>query len=188
VIILTVLCVCTPQVRADWGSIRANNRDAHRPEEHRRRDIEADRTKACYWSAFRPGMTISTLPAGYIQISAAGTGYYYFDGVYFQPIASLSSGYAVVAPPVGVVVPQLPSSAEPVVDGSTTYYYAGGAFYFQMPSGFEVLPAPLGVVVTTLPVGATPVLVKGALYYLAANVYYRPAMLGGVTVYTTASP
>ena len=138
--------------------------------------------------AFYPGMTLATLPVGYIQVSAGGTGYDYYDGVYFQPIASLSSGYAVVAPPVGVVVPQLPSSAEPVADGSTTYYYAGGAFYLQVASGFEVMPAPLGVAVTTLPAGATPVSVKGVLYYLASNVYYRPAMLGGVTVYTTASP
>jgi len=96
--------------------------------------------------------------------------------------------YAVVAPPVGVIVPQLPSGAEAVADGDTTYYYAGGAFYAQEPNGFAVMPAPLGVVVTALPPGAAPVAVNGVLYYLAANVYYLPAMMGGVTVYTTAHP
>lgn len=93
-----------------------------------------------------------------------------------------------MAPPVGVIVPQMPSGAEPVADGGTTYYCAGGAFYLQEPNGFAVMPAPLGVVVTSLPAGATPVFVKGVIYYLAANVYYQPAMLGGVRVYTTAYP
>src|SRR5271165_3039891 len=90
------------------------------------------------------------------------------------------------APPVGVIVPQLPSGAEQVAGGNATYYCASGAFYLQQPTGFQVMPAPLGVVVTRLPSGATPVAVKGVLYYQAANGYYLPAMMGGVRAYTTA--
>jgi hypothetical protein len=187
-IALMFLCICGSQARADWASIRGNNRAEHRQIERRHRDIDDDWSKAYYWPAFVPGMTIAALPAGFVQVSAGGTGYDFYDGVYFQPVASLSPGYVVVAPPVGAVVPQLPSGAEPVAESGTTYYYAAGAFYLQEPNGFAVMPAPLGVVVTTLPAGATPVFVKGALYYLAANVYYKPAMLGGATVYTTAHP
>src|SRR5690242_16530829 len=51
--------------------------------------------QACYWTAMAPGMVLAALPAGYVQVSAAGTGYYYYDGVYFRPVASLSSGYEV---------------------------------------------------------------------------------------------
>jgi hypothetical protein len=89
---------------------------------------------------------------------------------------------------VGAIVPQLPSGAEAIAVGPTTYYYAGWAFYVQQPTGFAVMPAPLGVTVTMLPPGAAPVVIKGVLYYLANYVYYLPVMQGGVTVYVTAHP
>jgi hypothetical protein len=143
----------------------------------------------CYWSAMAPGMVFSELPTGYVQVSAGGTGYYYFDGVFFQPVASLSGGYVVVAPPVGVVVPQVPTGAELVTVGADSYYYAGGAFYVQQPTGFAAVPAPPGAVVNAPPVGATPVSVNGAVYYEAANVYYQPVVggVGGTTLYMTVS-
>jgi hypothetical protein len=188
VAILAVLLAFCPALRADWGSVRANNRADRGVREHRDGDIEADRHYASYWSGSQVGMTMNALPPGFVQVSVGATGYYYYDGVYFQAIASLASGYAVVAPPLGVIVPQLPSGAEQVAGGNATYYYAGGAFYLQQSTGFQVMPAPLGVVVTTLPSDATPVAVKGVLYYQAANGYYLPAMMGGVTVYTTAQP
>lgn len=186
--ILAALLAFCPTLQADWGSVRANNRADRGVREHRDRDIEADRHYASYWSGSQVGMIVNVLPSGFVQVSVGGTGYYYYDGVYFQAVTSLASGYTVVAPPIGVIVPQPPSGAQQVVSGNATYYYAGGAFYLQQPTGFQVMPAPLGVIVTTLPSGATPVAVKGALYYQAANGYYLPAMMGGVTVYTTAQP
>jgi hypothetical protein len=154
--------------------------------ERRRLDIEAERRYAFYWSGFRPGMVIGVLPAGDVPITVAGVGYYYYDGVYFQPTPGGSM--AVVAPPVGAIVSQLPDGAEPVVVGTVTYYYAGGAFYMQQPTGFGVVPAPLGVTVTGLPPGAAPVALNGAVYYLADSAYFLPVMQGGVTVYVTARP
>jgi hypothetical protein len=185
---LAALLAFCPALRADWGSVRANNRADRGVREPRHADIEEEGHFACYWSGFQLGMTLNVLPPGFVQVSVGSTGYYYYDGVYFQAIASLASGYAVVAPPVGVIVPQLPSGAEQIASGNAAYYYAGGAFYLQQPTGFQVMPAPVGVVVTTLPSGATPVAVKGVLYYQATNGYYLPAMMGGVTVYTTAQP
>jgi hypothetical protein len=183
---LAALLAFCPALRADWGSVRANNR-ADRGVRHHE-DIEGDRHYGLYWARFQPGMTVNALPAGFVEVSVGATGYYYYDGVFFQPIASLASGYAGVDPPVGVIVPQLPTGAAPIANGNATYYYAGGAFYLQQPTGFEVMPAPLGAVVTALPSGATPVALKGVLYYQAANGYYLPAMMGGVTVYTAAQP
>ena len=139
----------------------------------------------CYWSAMAPGMVFSQLPAGYVQVSAEATGYYYNDGVFFQPVASLSGGYVVVAPPVGVIVPQLPTGAELVTVGDMIYYYAGGAFYAQDPAGFAVVPSPPGAVVNTPPPGAIAIITNGVLYYQAANAFYQPVVVGGTTLYTT---
>jgi len=122
-------------------------------------------------------MVLAALPAGYVQVSVGGTGYYYYDGVYFRPVASLSSGFEVVAPPTGVVVPKVPTGAELVTVVDNAYYYAGGAFYMQQPSGFAVVPAPLGAVVNTPPLGAIAVTVNGAVCFQAANGFYQPVLL-----------
>jgi len=190
---LAVLFALCPALRADWGSLRANNRSparhaevAHRESERRHVDIEAERHYAFYWSGFSAGMAVNVLPPGYVQVSVGLTGYYYYDGVYYQP--TTSGNYVVVAPPDGVIVPQLPSGTDAIVVGPTIYYYAGGAFYAQQPTGFAVMSAPLGVTVTMLPPGAAPVVVNGTLYYLADNVYFLPVMQAGVTVYVTAHP
>jgi len=193
-----LLCVATlvaffslhPALRAGWGSVRANNRSPERHEDGRRgrdrrhEDIEEERRHAYYWAGFYPGMAVAVLPPGCVQISVGG--YYYYDGVYFT--ATASGSYTVVAPPVGTIVPQLPSGSEPIAVGPTTYFYAGGAFYVQQTTGFAVMPAPLGVTVAGLPPGAAPASINGQIYYLADYVYYLPVMAGGVVVYTTAHP
>ena len=195
---LAAVCAFAPALRADWGSLRANNRRGRGPEpergrhedervvERRHLDIEAERRHAFYWAGFHPGLAVGVLPPGYVQVSVGAAGYYYYDGVYFQPTPAGS--YVIVAPPVGVIVPQLPDGAEAIAVGPTTYYYAGGAFYLQQPTGFAAVPAPLGVTVTGLPSGATPVTINGAVYYVAGPTYFLPVMQAGVTVYVTAHP
>jgi hypothetical protein len=194
--VLVAICALVPAAQAGWGSVRAHNRSERRPEpvhreaervlDRRRLDIEAERRHAFYWAGFYPGLAVGVLPFGYVQVSVGATGYYYYDGVYFQP--TTAGSYAVVAPPVGAIVPQLPDGAEAIAFGPTTYYYAGGAFYVQQPAGFAIVPAPLGVTVTGLPPGATPVTINGAIYYLAGSTYFLPVMQAGVTVYVTARP
>ena len=195
---LAAVCAFTPALRAQWGSLRASNRREHGPEpqhgraeqervrERSRLDIEAERRHAFYWAGFHPGLAVRSLPVGYVQVSVGATGYYYYDGVYFQP--TTTGAYAVVAPPAGVVVPQVPNGADAFVVGPTTYYYAGGAFYVQRPTGFAVVAAPLGVTVTGLPPGAAPVAVNGRVYYSAGASFFLPIMQAGVTVYLTAHP
>jgi len=136
-----------------------------RSEDYRRWDVEPERRHAFYWWGYHPGMALAALPALCVQVSVGPVGFYYYDGVFFQPTPAGS--YTVVARPAGVVVPQLPDGAETVDVGGTIYYYAGGAFYVQQPNGFAVVPAPLGVTVTGLPPGAAPVTINGALYYVS---------------------
>jgi len=191
--VLATLCAWAPRAQADWGSLRANNREerrheperGHREAQRRHVDIEAERRHAFFWAQYRPGMEVSVLPAAYAQVSVGATGYYYYQGVYYQPVGS---GFAVVAPPAGVIVPQLPDGAEAMVLGDTSYYYAGGAFYVQQPNGFMVVAPPSGAMVTGLPPGAAPVPINGVVYYLAGTTYFRPVMHAGVTVYVTARP
>ena len=132
------------------------------------------------------GMSVTTLPAGYVQTSANGVGFYYYNGVFYQP--TTVGNYVVVAPPIDAVVPQLPDRTEAFLVGAATFYYAGGAFYLQQPNGFAVVPAPLGVTVPRLPAGSAPTVIDGVLYYLANNTYYLPIMQAGITVYVTAQP
>jgi hypothetical protein len=131
------------------AGVRADSRGSHRHELdwNHRQVIQVEREHAGYWSAMAPGMVLAALPAGYVQVSVGDTGYYYYDGVFFRPLASLSAGYVVVVPPVGVIVPQLPAGAELVTIGGAPYYYAGGAFYVEQPTGFGVAPAPTGAVI-----------------------------------------
>jgi len=166
--------------------VERGHHEEERAQERRRLDIETERRHALYWAGFYPGMGVGVLPPGYVQVSVGGAGFYYYNGVYFQP--TTTGAYAVVAPPLGVIVPQLPDGAEVVVVGSATYDYAAGTFYLQQPSGFAVVPAPLGVTVTGLPPGATPVTINGVVYFVAGTTYFLPVMQGGVTVYVTARP
>jgi len=212
VVAAAAVCVCAPALRADWGSLRANNRGGRgvevrranpvvvrgrpevrpevRPEARvavaRHWDNEAERRQGYFWGRYHPGLFIGGLPVGCVQVSVGTVGYDYYDGVFFQPTPQGS--YEVVAPPIGVVVPQLPDGAEAIVVGATTYYYAAGAFYLQGPTGYAVVPAPVGVIVPGLPPGATPATINGRMYYVAGSTYFMPMMQGGVTVYMTARP
>jgi uncharacterized protein DUF6515 len=170
--VLAAFCTFTPALWAD-GSSRA----WHGP-------YDRERHHAVYWTHFYPGMVVNVLPAGFVQVSVGATGYYYYDGVYFRP--TTVGSYAVVAPPVGVVVPQLPLDAEPIAAGPVTYYYAAGAFYVQQPTGFAAVVAPAGLTVTELPPGAAPIVINQVLYYQAGSSYFVPLKQGGVMVYVTA--
>jgi hypothetical protein len=155
-----------------------------RPEE-RRYDIDEDRYRGYYWSNYHPGLWVNTLPPGYQTFNIGGTPYYYYQGVYYQ---NGPSGYSVVAPPAGVVLPALPPGAEAVAANGGVYYYVGGTFYVQQPNGFTVVPPPIGVTVGTLPPGAVPVTMNGMVYYQAGGIYYLPVMQNGVTAFMTVAP
>jgi hypothetical protein len=203
---VVAISVAAPSVRADWGSIRGNNRyhDDHRKveehrvqerriEEHREpehvrhvdRDFEVDRQHAHYWSGFHSGMVVHGLPHGYISVHVGGRPYYYYDGVYYE---TNPSGFVVVTPPIGAFVTTVPTGSVALSVGGSMYFYGGGAYYVQQANGFVVVPPPLGISVAELPPGATPVSIGGNSYFLAGGTYYLPVMQGGVTVFMTVRP
>ncbi len=153
--------------------------------DRRRWDIETERHNAYYWSGFHSGAFLNALPFGYVPVYVSGIPYFYYQGVYYQ---QEPSGYMVVTPPIGAVVPELPPGAEPIYVGTTVYYYAAGAFYVQEPQGFLVVVPPPGITVPYLPSGAVETNINGQLYYQADGAYFLPVMQDGTTAYLTVQP
>jgi hypothetical protein len=48
-----------------------------------------------------------------------------------------------IAPPIGVVVSDIPFGYSTVVVGGVTYYYYNGVYYQACPPGYIVVPAPV---------------------------------------------
>ncbi|HSU55044.1 MAG TPA: DUF6515 family protein [Candidatus Dormibacteraeota bacterium] len=160
-----------------------NERIVH---ERRRLDIGEDRRAAYRWSHYHPGMFVNVLPGGYRPLYFGGITYYYDDGTYYEPGPS---GYQVVAPPVGAVVPALPEGTEMIyAPNGATLYYGAGAFYAPVANGFQLIPPPMGATVDYLPPDAVSTMLNGVLFYTARGVYYRPVMQDGVTVYMVTQP
>jgi hypothetical protein len=72
------------------------------------------------------GITISTLPFGYMSFFMGPNPYYYFNGIFYRPY---SNQYQVVAPPLGAVVNKLPSGSKVKVIDGQKYYEQNGTFY-----------------------------------------------------------
>src|SRR6202047_4066605 len=104
------------------------------------------------------GAILRDLPRGALIVNYAGLSYRFHEGVWFEP---RGPAFMVVEPPIGVMIPTLPSFATPVVHGKETYLYANGNFYQPRPElgGYEVVNDPGDVTPADRPggvVGATP--------------------------------
>jgi hypothetical protein len=75
-------------------------------------------------------------------------------------------------PDRGVVVGEVPRSAERVRFGHERYWYHGGVWYRPEGPGFVVFAPPVGVVVPVLPPFYTTVSFGGQPYYYANDTYY----------------
>ena len=78
----------------------------------------------------RQGTRLKSLPRGYRTVLWHGTRYYFFEGSWYL---SSSSDFFVILPPVGLLVPFLPSFYTTIWIGSVPYYYAGGVYYVWEP-------------------------------------------------------
>src|SRR5690348_6716295 len=65
----------------------------------------------------------------------------------------------------GMFFGRLPSGFVPLTVGSRPYYYYGGAYYEQSPSGYVAVSPPLGAIVLSLPPGAESVAAGPNVYY-----------------------
>jgi hypothetical protein len=87
------------------------------------------------------GAVVRDLPQDAIAVNYAGLSYRFSDGVWYQ---RLGPAYIVVAPPIGLIVPQLPAFATNFDSGGKTYIYADDVFYRPRPDlgGYEVVNDP----------------------------------------------
>jgi len=87
------------------------------------------------------GAVIRDLPQGGTAVNYAGISYQFVGGVWYQ---RQGPAYIVVAPPIGLIVPQLPAFASSFQSGGRTYLYANDVFYRPRPDlgGYEVVNDP----------------------------------------------
>jgi hypothetical protein len=130
------------------------------------------------------GSWLATAPLAAVPIYVSGPPYYYYydNGVYYAP---QGSGYAVVDPPAGVVVPTAPpgcSESSPSGDGK--YMNCGGTYYSSVPKGYQVIAPPVGSTVNAVPAGAQKETVNGVTYYMTTDhIFYRPFFSGSAVIY-----
>jgi hypothetical protein len=73
------------------------------------------------------GAAVAAPPRGYHPVYVGPVTYAYHGGVFYQPAPS---GYVVIAPPVGAIVPVLPPGAAHTVINGVSYYVVN-TYYYQ---------------------------------------------------------
>lgn len=88
-----------------------------------------------------PGHQIGALPPANRIIVYRNERYFFHDGIWYRPY---DSRFVVVRPPVGVVIPVLPSFYTVIWVGAIPYYYAAGIYYTWYPEyrGYVVAEPP----------------------------------------------
>ncbi len=100
-----------------------------------------------------PGYVARGLPTGAVFV---GGRYWFHGGVWYQPYGP---SYRVIVPPVGVIVPVLPSAYVTLRIGGLPYYYANGVYYSTAvgePGYVVVAPPPAAPAVQPVVVSPTP--------------------------------
>jgi hypothetical protein len=87
------------------------------------------------------GAIVRDLPRGTIGINYDDVSYRYHDGIWLE---SRGPAFMVVAPPIGIVVPTLPTFSTVLAQGGETYLYANETYYRPRPDlgGYEVVNEP----------------------------------------------
>lgn len=122
------------------------------------------------------GAVIRDAPRGAAAVNYAGLSFRFASGVWYE---RLGPAYIVVAPPIGVVVPQLPAFVTSFDSAGKTYLYSNDVFYRPRPDlgGYEVVNDPEDVAseLTQGPARAAPSRVAFAAPSAAHQVPAQPA-------------
>jgi hypothetical protein len=112
---------------------------ASRPDAPRGQVFDARYNHGRYYPAV--GTIRSDLPAGYHPYFHGPDRFFFAGGVWYAP---RGPGFAVVAPPVGLVVGVLPAYYSTVWFAGAPYYYADNVYYTQSPdqNGYVVSDPP----------------------------------------------
>jgi hypothetical protein len=107
------------------------------------------------------GAIVRDLPRGTIGINYADVSYRYHDGIWLEP---RGPAFTVVAPPIGIVVPTLPTFSTVLANGGETYVYANDTYYRPRPDlgGYEVVNEPAEGFPQTGPATTPPVSAQAA--------------------------
>jgi hypothetical protein len=87
------------------------------------------------------GSIMRDAPQGSIVVNYAGLSYRFHDGVWLEP---RGPAFMVVAPPIGLIVPTLPTFATVLAHGGEIYLYCNEVYYLPRPdlNGYEVINDP----------------------------------------------
>ncbi len=77
---------------------------------------------------------------GFVYQVSKGLMFLYRNGFFYR---HTPTGYVVVPPPVGVVLPALPPGCSAVVVNGVPYYSCGTTYYSTAPNGYVVTSAPV---------------------------------------------
>ncbi len=142
----------------------------------------------------RPGYTIRTLPTVATTVTLGGLVFFYADGIYYS---RYNTGFMVVLPPIGLLVPILPLGYTVFQLRGVTYYYYADVYYIWdvHHSAYRVVEVPEddetyqpGDVVDILPDGAYTVTIDGVQYYRFNGVYFLQSVQGARVVYVVVTP
>jgi hypothetical protein len=142
----------------------------------------------------RPGYTIRTIPKVAVTVTLGSLVYYYADGIYYR---RHHSGYIVIVPPIGLIVPVLPLGYTVFqLYGGTYYYYAGVYYVWDIDHrAYRVVDVPdeyveyqPGDIIDKLPDGAYTVTIDGVQYYRYGGVYFLQSIQGDRVVYVVVTP
>ena len=91
----------------------------------------------------RSGTVRRELPDGYRPYFYRGSRYYFYGGIWYAPSGI---GFAVVRPPIGLLISVLPPYYSTVWIGGFPYYYADDVYYSWEPAqnGYVVVDPPAG--------------------------------------------
>ncbi len=95
------------------------------------------------------GQFRTALPHDHWSVLHHGIRFFFSGGVWYLP---QGLRFIVTMPPIGLVVPFLPSSYVTVWVGGTPYYYANEVYYAHRGDGYVVVEPPKGEVSRTTPV------------------------------------
>jgi hypothetical protein len=95
------------------------------------------------------GIAVREIPAAALSVRFHDTPYYVHEGTWYRPYGGL--GFRVIAPPIGVFVPYLPTYYTTVWSAGIPYYYANDVYYRWMPDQREYIVSqpPDGSAVST---------------------------------------
>jgi hypothetical protein len=118
-----------------------------------------------------PGYVVRGRPAG--AVAVGGGRYWYAGGVWYRPYGA---GWVVIAPPVGVFVPVLPTYYTTVWFGGVPYYYADDAYYVYRGDGvgYEVVTPPANATPETPAPAAAPPAAPPAAPAARADIFLYP--------------